>query len=271
MNNPYLEQYRQDTLRKAQLRQLEILKTIAAICESNDIPYWLDAGTLLGAVRHDGFIPWDDDIDVSMRAEDLERFIQVAPKLLPEGMVLQTPTSDPTIKGEAYKVRLLNSFYVEGADDNYATYQKGLFVDLFPFVNYPSHLQGLTRKVARGICIAYNHLHSPHYFSLRTMGESLYFGCKLSICRLLWYTLQPLARSGKHTCSRPIYNWHGTIYTTASIFPLSTITFEGINFRAPGNPNAYLKAIYRNYMQLPPEDKRMIHSIFMMPELIKKD
>ena len=68
-----------ELLRKVQLTQLEIAKEIRRVCEENDIPYFLTCGTLLGAVRHQGFIPWDDDMDVGMLRENYEKFCRIAP------------------------------------------------------------------------------------------------------------------------------------------------------------------------------------------------
>ena len=270
MNNSYLEQYRKETLRAAQLKQLDILKAIDAVCKKHNIAYWLDGGTLLGARRHGGFIPWDDDIDISMTEADLERFVSVAPDSLPSDFVIQTKKTDPATKGIAYKVRDLNSFYVEAVDDNGAGYQKGIFVDIFPFIDYPDRLHGLTKKAARGICIAYNKLHTPLYFTARGIAEYSYFALKLIALRLLWKGLLALGRSGRFTCSKPIYNWYGTIYRKSDLFPLSAIEFEGTAFSAPRNVDGYLTSIYHDFMTLPPVEKRAIHSIFIMPELVKK-
>ena len=132
MKNTYLEQYKARQLRACQLKQLSILEEIDRICQKHQIGYWLDGGTLLGAVRHGGFIPWDDDIDIAMRQADLERFINIAPEELREGLFLQTPQNEPQSKEPIVKVRDLNSFYVEGADNFAADYQKGLYVDIFP-------------------------------------------------------------------------------------------------------------------------------------------
>ena len=75
-------QYNQDMLRRLQLTELEILKDIDRVCRAHGIAYWLDSGTALGAMRHGGFIPWDDDIDVGMPRGDYERFLEVAPEAL---------------------------------------------------------------------------------------------------------------------------------------------------------------------------------------------
>ena len=107
-----LEQFKQQQLRRCQLKQLTILEEIDRICRKHNITYWLDGGTLLGAVRHGGFIPWDDDIDIAMPLDDARRFAQIAPGELREGLTLQSPETEPT-REPIMKVRDNNSFYVE--------------------------------------------------------------------------------------------------------------------------------------------------------------
>ena len=132
-----LEQFKLTQLRRAQLKQLTILEEIDRICRKHSIRYWLDGGSLLGAVRHGGFIPWDDDIDIAMPLEDMQRFVEIAPKELREGLRLQTPETEDT-REPIVKVRDLNSFYVEGNEDFSLNYSKGLFVDIFPMIDYPN-------------------------------------------------------------------------------------------------------------------------------------
>ena len=97
-------QYEQDVLRKLQLAELNILRDIDSVCRAEGIPYFLECGTLLGAVRHGGFIPWDDDVDVGMLRPDYERFLKVAPKALGQGYAVCEPRTNPRCAGMFAKV-----------------------------------------------------------------------------------------------------------------------------------------------------------------------
>ena len=271
MNNPYLEQYKQQQLRRCQLKQLIILEEIDRICRKHHIDYWLDGGTLLGAVRHGGFIPWDDDIDIAMRKEDLERFVSIAPSELREGLFLQTPQNEPQSKEPIVKVRDLNSFYVEGADNFSANYQKGLFVDIFPMIKYPTVSRKLIKPITKGISKSYSILHKAHYYSLRSFAEFFWFGAKYILFKCLWSVLYTFYPKDTYLSNILINNGYGIMHRQDAVFPLGTITFEGKTFSAPANPDAYLSDLYKNYMEIPPVEKRVIHSVFIQPELICND
>ena len=269
--NEYLNAYTSARLRACQLKQLAILKEVDAICRRHSITYWLDGGTLLGAVRHGGFIPWDDDIDIAMTLEDLQAFVRVAPTELPASLFLQTPQTDPTAKEPIVKVRDLNSLYVEAGDTFSAPYQKGLYVDLFPFVDYPSVPKRWVKKICRGISVSYSILHAQHYYSLRASAELVYFGLKYALLRALWCVMNTLYPKKEYLSNTVINNGYGIMHRRSSVFPLSTIQFEGHTFPAPADTDTYLRDLYTNYMDIPPEDKRKIHAQFIMPTLINPD
>lgn len=266
MENKYLEEYKKQQLRKCQLKQLDILKETDAICRRHHIDYWLDGGTILGAVRHKGFIPWDDDIDIAMTAEGLEKFKQIAPKEFSDHLMLQTPEKEPT-KEPISKVRDLNSFYVEGSDDFSADYQKGLYIDVFPMIPYPSISRNLTKKITRGISKCYSILHHKHYYSIRAFAEFFWFSFKYVIYKIIWSMACILRPTNTYYSNEPVTNGYGTQHRKDSIFPVADIEFEGYSFLGPHNPDAYLKDLYHNYMEIPPVGKRKIHSIYIHSQL----
>lgn len=268
MSNAYLEQYKQQNLRACQLKLLDILGEIDRICRKHSIDYWLDGGSILGAVRHQGFIPWDDDIDIAMTLDGLKRFVAVAPAELGDRYELQT-LDDKQNKEPITKVRDKNSFFVEGADNFDVPYPKGLYVDIFPFIDYPTVSRKFIKTFSRQVSRSYSILHKQHYYSLRAAAELIWFGVKYGFCRAVLAAVFAVKPKGVYMSNILINNGYGIMHRRDSIFPLSAIGFEGRTFPAPHNPDAYLKDLYNNYMEIPPEDKRKVHSVFFMPELIK--
>ncbi len=264
-----IKEYSQQNLRACQLKQLAILEEIDKICRRHNIEYWLDGGTLLGAVRHGGFIPWDDDIDIAMTLEDEKRFEEIAPKELPEWLFLQTPKTDPGSKEPITKIRDVNSLYIEGGDTFGRPYVKGIFVDIFPFVDYPDISRKWIKTLTKGISKSYSILHHQHEYSFRSFAEFFYFGAKYYLYRGLWSIA---CLCGKKTrCSDvPILNGRGISFDKKAIKPLGTILFESKEFPAPCSPDSYLSDLYGNYMQIPPVEKREFHSVFILPELNKE-
>ncbi|MDN6126738.1 MAG: LicD family protein, partial [Lactiplantibacillus plantarum] len=116
--------------------ELRLMRTVIAICEAENIDYFLIGGSLLGAIRHHGFIPWDDDIDIGMRRHDYQRFIAVANHHLdPNKFFLQTGASDPDYALSYMKLLDVNTYIEERNNVNNAF--KGVFVDIFPFDKIP--------------------------------------------------------------------------------------------------------------------------------------
>lgn len=263
----FLKAYQRRHLREMQLAELDILTEVAKVCEAEGIPYWLDSGTLLGAVRHGGFIPWDDDIDICMPIEDIPRFVAAARKRLPKHLQVQTPDTEPELRMPVCKVRNLNSFMVEAADDFAKNYAKGLFIDIFPMHDWPSFGPKFSKRVARGYCRANAILHAQHTYSWRACAELFYFGAKRALLKTAWTVGSLFVGKGKYYSNTLNNSGNGNRHLRSSIFPLGTILFEGRTFAAPADPDAYLKDLFGNYMALPPEDQRTGHACFYAAKL----
>lgn len=125
-----------EELRTVQLAMLEILKDVDCVCRKHNIKYWLTSGTLLGAVRHNGFIPWDDDLDIAMLREDYDHFLEIAQKEFGNRYFLQNWQTEKNYGLPFSKVRKNKTEYIEaGSRDTYTNH--GLYIDVFCFENYP--------------------------------------------------------------------------------------------------------------------------------------
>lgn len=118
-------------IEKAQRVQLEILLEFDRICQKYAIPYQLFSGTLIGAVRHKGFIPWDDDVDVCLLRKDYDRFLEVAQAELEPRYFLQNYQTDPAFQSQYSKIRKNGTLYVEKLVQDVPMHQ-GIFIDVFP-------------------------------------------------------------------------------------------------------------------------------------------
>ena len=125
-----------DKLRKLQLMQLEILEIVDVICHENNIQYSLYAGTLLGAARHQGFIPWDDDLDICMTRDNYERFLVIWDRVKPEGYILQNKENTPDFTQSFTKIRKEHTTFLQ-YDWEREKYHTGIFIDIFPFDKMP--------------------------------------------------------------------------------------------------------------------------------------
>lgn len=128
------QQYNPDgsQLRKMQMRMLEMLQVVDAICRRHGIDYWLSGGSMLGAVRHRGFIPWDDDLDIEMLRPDFEKLMRLLPGELPDNLVLQWHTTDENYFFPFAKIRDRNSRLFERNGYDRVFREHGIFVDIFP-------------------------------------------------------------------------------------------------------------------------------------------
>lgn len=240
------------TLRKAQLRMLEILRVVDAICRKNNIPYFLESGTLLGAVRHGGYIPWDDDIDISVFLSDYSRLRRVLQEQLPSNMVFQDTTTDPNYPMLIGKVRDTNSYFEEEYSDKIK--YTGLFIDIFPLEKIPCWKWKQFLDYIYGHCVRALH----NYYSKKDKVLStlvLPFAKALVLLTRLVNKFIP-TNNFSFQYGRKTY----VQYNLKDIFPLKEMPFEGYSFLVPHNPDALLRECFGDYMQIPPKEKRAIHA-----------
>lgn len=261
-----LRPHTQSQLRRCQLKQLEILKTVARICDEEGIAYWLYGGTLLGAVRHGGFIPWDDDLDIAIMARDTERFSTAMKEKLPPDLFLQSPETEPGITVNVIKIRDLNSLYIEACDTFASNYCHGIFIDVFPFEPCPNVSKRWLRRIPKQAARSYAILHKPHTYSLRSFAEFFWFWTKYLVTSSLWRIMQRCMNTDKHI-TYIMRNNAAHKFATADVFPLTTTEFEGATFKAPRNTDAVLREQYGDYNVIPPEEERVVHGLFILDRL----
>jgi len=246
-----------EILRKAQLIMLDMLIEFDAICKKHQLQYWLDSGTLLGAVRHQGFIPWDDDIDLSMPIEDYNKFLKIAQSELSSEIFFQTSQTDTNFKFDYIKLRSNKASIVEFHEkDKAINYHQGVFVDIFPMLTIEN-----TEKNEKFYDETLKQIRAVSSISLHTPN-----GKDDPVKRAaLVASLKQQHQEWGSNKAKVIYSGEmpdvAAWFDSEKVFPLTTIEFEGHTFPAPNNPSHYLDAIYPfDYRQLPPKNKRIIHA-----------
>jgi lipopolysaccharide cholinephosphotransferase len=271
--------YTQDELRKIQLIQMDILKEIHRICEEHNIEYFIIGGTALGAVRHKGFIPWDDDIDIGMTRSNYDRFNKIAEKHLREDLVLQNIETDRYSPFPYTKVRKRNTKFVEYCNRNLKMFN-GIYVDIFPYDNIPDEMSKRKKQyyIVQLLLRIYIYRNIP---DITVKPTNLYLKIKQCIRRIVHYILKPIPKKllYKILVKNMIkYNNDKTKMKACLLFPkfmvecmsnevlypLKKVEFENNYFYAPNNCDEYLKTHYGNYWELPPENQRVGHKPYIV-------
>jgi len=263
---------------------LSMYLDIAEVCKENSLTLLLIGGSALGAVRHKGFIPWDDDLDVCMPRKDYDELVS----LLKDGVlgnqyVYTVPSKNMDSKNNYLKIYKKGTTDAEIFEEN-MPYPKGVFIDVFPIENAPAPsffttIRGFFVDMLSviSVCVLYAQYPSAGFkqyvkvspSALKRYKLRVIIG-KLALCigkHSKWvYWNDKMSQYTKETdyCTIPTgtRRYCGEMLPKKFFFPVSTGEFEGISVSLPGNIDAYLSNMYHDYMTIPPVDKRERHFVY---------
>ncbi len=263
-------------LRQLQLTELNMLLDVADICDKNGITYYLSSGTLLGAVRHKGFIPWDDDIDIEIPIEGYRKFLEIAQNELGSDYFVQNYMTDPNYNFAYTRIRKNNTTYMDPYHKHYKIHH-GVWIDIFPLVSinpgFPVKLKRKWLSLSNFVQIQ-NKIDSHKNEFDKMLGP---IGMKImkifsripmkSRQKIHGAMLNVILNANPSKCSYRANVW-GNITT---IFPKEVfedapakVEFEGYVFKAPHDYVHYLEITYGDYMTPPPVEQRKGHGSNMI-------
>lgn len=242
-------------------REIYILDNVARVCKEYDLKYYLVGGSLLGAVRHKGFIPWDDDLDIGMPRKDYVKFVRVAKKNLGSDLFLQTPKTDKYYARIFAKVRINNTVFLEKGLEHTKMHH-GIYIDIFPLDSGKIGRKSINAKIGCAIneylvYKRYNHKFEHSWLNFFNLFPQrfLIFLQDFLLSGHGDYYINYGSRYGlkKQTIHKDKYD------------PPTMLYFEGKMYNVPNDYDFVLTQIYGNkYMELPPEEKRVTHNPLMI-------
>lgn len=250
--------------------QIEILDYFDVFCKKNQINYWLDYGTLLGAIRHKGFIPWDDDVDIAMLRNDYERAAKLFNNQSDGRYVFQTPSNDKKTCYPFGKIIDTSTVLYEYGKNGITS---GVYVDVFVYDNSPND-----KKLVKKIFKKRDFLGRLRRLQLPMRKEVV--GLKRIMYKVGNMILKPISRGyinraldknarryekvdteNVSTFSDPYDNTY--FCEKREIFEdLIQVEFENKYYPAPRKYDYWLRTLYGNYMELPPKENRVCHHTF---------
>lgn len=266
-------------LKKLKKIQLEMLDYIDKFCEENEIRYWIDSGTLLGAVRHKGYIPWDDDIDLGMLRKDYDKFVNLFNK-----------KCDPSYRFDCYECnknytkpygKVLDLRTVMYEPDKKTGVKSSVFVDVFPYDNIADDEKARNKQFRiRDRCKKlnnlqqfdgfyikkknkYNFIRHPLHVILQILPKGFFIEKSILNCKKFekqkTKNVGNLAGNTKQYCNKGVFD------------DFVLLWFEGKKYPAPIGYDEWLRSFYGDYMKLPPKEKQVSHHRFEAYEVKEGD
>lgn len=248
---------------------LELLKVFIDICDKLDLKYYMACGSVLGAVKYGGFIPWDDDVDVCLLRPDYEIFVNEASKYLPEHLFLQNYKTDPDYPSVTSKIRDSRTTWIEKGvahlDINH-----GIYLDVFPIDGYPNAPSEQKRFERRKMhherirAISYRAPVDPmavrtNLILIANKLFGVYSSSQNNICKYEQLISSYAPSESRIWCNHG--NWQGKLeYAPREQYGEGTwATFEGLKVRIPEKFDEYLTQKYGDWRSDPPLEKQVSH------------
>jgi lipopolysaccharide cholinephosphotransferase len=247
---PDIRETGETNLRQCQLVMLRMLKIFDYLCAKHNIEYFLTGGSLLGAIRHKGFIPWDDDIDIGMKRKEYEKFIKLAAPELPKDIFFQNTSTDPyfplyaTIEG---KLRDKYSRHIRS--ENFLSrfkWHDGICMDLFVYDR---------AFLPHNASLFYQNYFFKKFFR-RFRNKNIRASVLQAIEKWSPFTL---VYASSYLNEKKMIKAGGAFKTEQELSNLVRVPFEDMQALAPEGWHTYLQRMYGDYMKLPPLDKQQGH------------
>jgi lipopolysaccharide cholinephosphotransferase len=267
-------EFSDNRLEQLHVTLLEILDYVRKICEENQLSYLLVGGTALGAYRHKGFIPWDDDLDIGLPREDYEKFLDIVRKDKNPVFSAQDEREEEKYFLPFAKIRKNNTVFRETMSPNIYN-NVGIYVDIFP-IDYVQDANTVRFKIRAYMINLISHALRFKYcrkYYKDNRSKIRYFYDWLISAPFLWCSNKRLLAVQRKLMKKDnnkadnryainyasTYNWKKEIMSYDILSPLKEIEFEGRTCYSYAKMEKYLSQVYGNYMELPPEDKRHTH------------
>lgn len=273
--------------RTMQLLELDMIVELDRVCRKHDIKYCITGGTLLGAVRHKGYIPWDDDADIAMLREDYEKFKKVVNELNPEICFFQDHSVDSAYLWGYGKLRRTGTSFIRVGQEHIKG-QTGVFIDIFPLDDIPMSILG--QMLQDFYCFCLRKILWARVGKLNSKGFIKIMYKILSHISVDWVyaRVKPMVNASNNCAPNGVrtllFPSFGKLYLKNPVsvrygmpkrwfLDRSEYEFEGHMFYGTKDYDGFLRYEYGDYMVLPPEDKRQPHALvssFHFPELVTK-